>query len=67
VAIQPATLERAAESTVIAIGQECKVLDVLARLKGRLSVLVDLEREMPVGWDSELFEATDPTIASVWD
>jgi hypothetical protein len=64
--IQPATLERVAESAMIAIGQEYVVLEVTAQPNGRFSVRVDLEGEMPVVWDSEMFETTEPAIPSIW-
>jgi hypothetical protein len=63
--INPATLERVAESPWLRIGQVYTVLEVDASER-RFAVRLDLGNEAPGLWDSEMFETTDPAIPSVW-
>lgn len=64
--INPATLERVAESAWVSIGQEYTVLEVDALPDHRFSVRLDLGDQVPGLWDSEMFETTDPVIPAVW-
>ncbi|MEV8376573.1 hypothetical protein AB0P21_27765 [Kribbella sp. NPDC056861] len=64
--INPATLERVADSPWVRIGQVYTVLEVNASPEHRFAVRLDLGNEAPGLWDSEMFETTDSAIPSVW-